>query len=95
MNFRNLVFRPHVTDKKSIQASLDLGGNIFLSVVAGRGLYCTQRESSKGLDYPDSNCFASFECAIIDENGKDEMTVIGWQSREDINKLITKYNTNG
>ena len=42
-------------------------------------------------DYPDSNYFSSFEVAIIDENEPDEFQewqVKGWQSRDDINKLI-------
>ena len=45
-------------------------------------------------DYPDSNDFTSFECAIIDENLDDEFQewqVKGWQTRGDINKLITEY----
>ena len=45
---------------------------------------------------PDSNDFISFECAIIDENLDDEFQewqVKGWQTREDINKLIIEHVT--
>jgi len=93
--FRNLKFRPKKYDKKCIGATLELKPNVFLSVVAGPGLYSTPGGSGvdrdKFDDYPDSNEFTSFECAIIDENLDDEFQewqVSGWQTREDINKLI-------
>ena len=98
--FRNLKFRPKKYDKKCIAATLELKPKVFLSVVAGPGLYSSPGGISKNRDdfddYPDSNEFVSFECAIIDENIDDEFQewqVKGWQTREDINKLIIKYGT--
>ena len=97
MQFRNLKFRPHRYDKKAIQAKLELEPNVFLSVVAGPGMYSLPGGSAdreKFDDYPDSNDFTSFETAIIDENINDEFQefqVIGWQTRQDINKIIREY----
>ena len=93
--FRNLKFRPKKYDKKCISATLELKPKVFLSVVAGPGLYSLPGGINKNRDefddYPDSNEFSSFEVAIIDENLDDEFQewqVKGWQTREDINKLI-------
>ena len=93
--FRNLKFRPKKYDKKCIAASLELKPKVFLSVVGGPGMYSSPggitKDRDKFDDYPDSNEFTSFECAIIDENLDDEFQewqVKGWQTREDINKLI-------
>ena len=93
--FRNLRFRPKKYDKKCISATLELKPKVFLSVVAGPGLYSMPGGINQSRDvfddYPDSNDFSSFECAIIDENLDDEFQewqVKGWQTREDINKLI-------
>ena len=96
MQFKKLKFRPHRYDKKAIQAKLELEPNVFLSVVAGPGMYSLPGGSAdreKFDDYPDSNDFTSFECAVIDENLDDEFQefqVKGWQTIEDINKLIAE-----
>ena len=96
--FRDLKFRPKKYDKKCISATLELEPKVFLSVVAGPGLYSSPGGINQNrdvfVDYPDSNDFISFECAIIDENLDDEFQewqVKGWQTREDINKLIIEY----
>ena len=95
--FRNLLFKPKKYDKKCIGATLEIKPKVFISVVAGPGLYSLPGGSvdaakrDKMPDYPDSNYFSSFEVAIIDENEPDEFQewqVNGWQSRDDINKLI-------
>ena len=93
--FRNLKFRPKKYDKKCIAATLEVKPNVFISVVGGPGLYSLPGGIHKNRDefddYPDSNEFTSFEVAIIDENLDDEFQewqVKGWQTREDINKLI-------
>ena len=74
--FRNLKFRPKKFDKKCIAATLELKPKVFLSVVAGPGLYSMPGGINENRDifddYPDSNDFTSFECAIIDENLDDE-----------------------
>ena len=93
--FRNLKFRPKKYDKKCIGASMELRPGVFISVVAGPGMYSSpgglSLDREKCDDYPDSNEFTSFEVAIIDENLPDEeqqWDVNGWQTRDDINKLI-------
>ena len=95
--FRNLLFKPKKYDKKCIGATLELKPKVFISVAAGPGLYSLPGGSigaakrAKMPDYPDSNYFSSFEVAIIDENVPDEFQewqVNGWQTRDDINKLI-------
>ena len=92
MTFDNLIFWPHKSDKKySIMSSvfLDKEKEIVLSVLAGPNLYCSGREE-KMLN-PTEKDFSSFEIAIIDESKEEsEFDVRGWQSREDINKLITE-----
>ena len=96
--FRNLKFRPQKFDKKCIGASLELSPGIILSVVAGPGLYSSPGGVSLDRevwdDFPDSNEFSSFEVAIINENLPDkeqEWDVKGWQSREDINALLSNH----
>ena len=98
--FRNLKFRPKKYDKKCISATLELKPKVFLSVVAGPGLYSApggiNNNRDNFEDYPDSNDFGAFEVAIIDENLDDEFQewqVKGWQTREDINKLIIEHVT--
>ena len=93
--FRNLKFRPKKYDKKCITATLELKPKVFLSVVAGPGLYSSPGGISKNRDdfddYPDSNDFTSFEIAVIDENIEDEFQewqVEGWKTRQEINSKI-------
>ena len=95
--FRNLKFRPKKYDKKCIAATLEVKPNVFISVVGGPGLYSLPGGIHKNRDefddYPDSNEFTSFEVAVIDENLDDEFQewqVIGWQTRDDINKLMVE-----
>jgi hypothetical protein len=87
MTFKNLNFVPHKGDPKGgIQASLKLGNGKILSVVAGEGLYSTSRDGVK-KPVVDVNHVSSFEVAIIDEVNPN-FEVLGWQSREDINRII-------
>lgn len=95
--FRNLKFRPKKYDKRCIGASMELKPGVFISVVAGPGMYSSpgglSLDREKCDDYPDSNEFTSFEVAIIDENLPEEeqqWDVIGWQTRDDINKLMVE-----
>ena len=87
--FKDLIFKSHPSTRIGIQAVLSLNENIDLSVVAGEGFYSTIRKEAKGMEYPDSNSFSSFEVGIITNN--ESIDVIGWQSREDINNIIKKY----
>ena len=91
--FKDLVFKKHKVTKKAIMASLELKPNVFISVVAGEGMYSTSRKGVRA-ECTKVEDAASFEVAIIDENLSDDeqqWDVNGWQSREDINKLILKH----
>jgi len=87
--FKDLVFKKHKVCK-GIQASLEIKPNVFISVVAGEGMYSTSRNGvKKAVDKVED--FSSFEVAIINENLPDDeqqWDVQGWVSREDIDKLI-------
>ena len=48
--FRNLKFRPKKYDKKCIAATLELKPKVFLSVVAGPGLYSSPGGIGKNRD---------------------------------------------
>ena len=85
--FKDISWKQHRVDKGAIQGLLMLDNGIELSIVAGRFFYSTPR---KDLGTPDA--FSSFEVAVFDTNGNfipaDNDMVLGWQSREDIDKLI-------
>ena len=85
--FKDISWKQHRVGKGAIQGLLMLDNGIELSVVAGKGFYSTPR---KNLGTPDA--FSSFEVAVFDINGNfipaDNDMVLGWQSREDIDKLI-------
>ena len=88
--FKDLVFKKHRVTKKAIMASLELKPNVFISVVAGEGMYSTSKAGNRA-ECTKVKDAASFEVAIIDENLPDDeqqWDVNGWQSRDDINKII-------
>jgi len=79
--FDDLVFKPHVI-RNGVQARLDLGNDIEVSVVGGEGLY--------------GNGTTSFEVAafyktlgkfVPMEDGND---VLGWNSKEEVTKIINR-----
>ena len=80
--FDNLVFKPHAIGRGAVQAKLDLGNDIEVSVVGGPGLY--------------GNGVTSFEVAafyitlgkfVPFEDGQD---VSGYNSKEEVTKIINK-----
>ena len=81
--FEDIKWKQHRVGKGSIQGLLMLDNGIELSVVAGPGMYSLPKDAGNS---PDG--FDKFEVAVIDQDGKFVGDVIGWQSREDINKLI-------
>ena len=88
--FDDLEFTKHSVTNKAIMASLELKPNVFISVVAGEGMYSGGKNGVRGPVTKLSEA-TSFEVAIIDENLPDDeqqWDVNGWQTREDINKLI-------
>ena len=91
--FDDLKFEVHPVTKMGIRASLELKPNVFISVVAGEGFYSGGKNGVRGPVTKVEDA-ASFEVAIIDENlpeDEQELEVAGWQSREDINALLSNY----
>ena len=87
--FKDLKFKEHPL-RVGIQASLELKPNVFLSVIAGEGMYSTSKEGVKKVVSKVEDV-VSFEVAIIDKNlaeDQQELEVKGWQTREDINLLL-------
>jgi len=89
--FKDIVFKQHRLGKGNIQGLLMLDNGIEFSVVAGEGMYSSGKGGvRKPIDKVEDAI--SFEVAIFDQDGKfigaDNDLVLGWQSREDIDKLI-------
>jgi len=92
MDFNNLKFKKH-SIRKGIQATLEIKPKVFMSVVAGEGLYSNGKTGNRAAVSKVEDV-DSFEVGIIDENLPEEeqgWIVWGWQSREDIDKLIIGY----
>jgi hypothetical protein len=83
--FKDIIWKKH-SIPGAIQGLLNLKGGFELSVVAGEFHYSTPREN---LGSPDLH--SSFEVAIFDNDGNFIDEVLGWQSREDINSLLSNY----
>ena len=94
MTFKDLKFKPHpVVKEKGIQATLEIKPNVFLSVIAGEGFYSTARGTGVRGAVTSEKDVSSFEVGWVDENlpeDKQQWEVVGWQSREDIDKLINE-----
>lgn len=92
MRFKDLKFKKHSV-VEGIQATLEIKPNVFISVVAGDGMYSNGKTGNRAaVSKPED--VISFEVGIIDENLPEEeqvWEVMGWQSREDIDKLILEY----
>ena len=92
MRFKDLKFKKHSVCE-GIQATLEIKPNVFISVVAGDGMYSNGKTGNRAaVSKPED--VISFEVGIIDENlpEKEQVwEVMGWQSREDIDKLILEY----
>jgi hypothetical protein len=79
--FDDLVFKPHAMGRGAVQARMDLGNDIEVSVVGGPGLY--------------GNGMTSFEVAAFYKTlGKfvpfDNDDVSGWNSKEEVTKIINR-----
>ena len=90
LDFDDLDFQPHRGTDDAVQATLDFGNGLSISVVAGlkdrRGLYGSVEE---GL----------YEVAIFDENGMIPLSpsddVVGWQSPTQVSILMAKAQSEG
>ena len=89
--FKDITFKKHKLGKGNIQGLLKLDNGIELSIVAGTGMYSAGKTGVRG-SVDNVKDVSSFEVAIFDQDGKfipaDDDMVLGWQSREDIDKLI-------
>ena len=80
--FDDLVFKPHPIGRGALQARLDLGNDIEVSVVGGNGLY--------------GNGKTSFEVAAFYKTLRkfvpmpDGENVSGWNSKVAVTKIINR-----
>lgn len=92
MEFKDLKFKKHSV-VEGIQAILEVKPNVFISVVAGKGMYSTGKTGHRAAVSKVEDV-ATFEVGIIDENldeENQEWDVQGWMNREEISKLIQKH----
>ena len=92
--FKDITFKKHKLGKGNIQGLLKLDNGIELSIVAGEGMYSSGKNGVRGkIDKVEDA--SSFEVAIFDQDGEfiqaEHDMVLGWQSREDIDKLIQAH----
>ena len=85
MNFKNLSFIKHPNINDAIMAQVICNNGKRVSVVAGKGMYSTSKEGVKEACNEVKEA-VSFEVMVGDGD------VIGWQTREDINKILREYN---
>ena len=79
--FDDLVFKPHPIGRGAVQATLDLGNDIEVSVVGGPGLYGNGKTSFEvAAFYKTLGKFVPFE--------NDDVS--GWNSREEVTKIINR-----
>ena len=93
--FKDIEWKKHQLGPGFIQGLLMLDSSIELSIVAGSGMHCSSKDGvAKPVDILKIDEILSFEvCVFNDPNFETEMDdeVLGWQSREDIDKLIIKH----
>ena len=89
--FEDIKWKKHRLGKGHIQGLLMLDNGIELSIVAGEGMYSTGKGGVREA-VNKAEDVSTFEVAIFDPAGNfipaDNDMVLGWQSREDIDKLI-------
>jgi hypothetical protein len=80
--FNDLVFKPHAMGRGSVQARMDLGNDIEVSVVGGPGLYGNGKTSFEvAAFYKTLGKFVPFE------DGQD---VSGYNSKDEVTKIINR-----
>jgi hypothetical protein len=78
--FDDLVFRPHAIGRGAVQAKLDLGNDIEVSVVGGNGLYGNGKTSFEVAAF-----YKTLRKFVPMPDGED---VSGYNSKEQVTKLI-------
>ena len=84
--FNDLKFVKHPMGK-GIQAVLNIEPDTIVSVIAGEGFYSNSKNGNKKSVSRVEDVF-SFEVGIK-RNNDENWEVVGWQSREDINTLLS------
>ena len=85
MNFKNLSFIKHPNINDAIMAQVICNNGKRVSVVAGKGMYSTSKAGVKEACNEVEEA-VSFEVMV--GNGD----VVGWQTREDIDKILRENN---
>ncbi len=84
--FNDLVFNPHANVPNGIQAMLDLGNNVEISVVSMK-----ERDGQYGGLYGDAS-EGTYEVAVFHHNSMIPLSpfddVIGWQTEDEISELM-------
>ena len=92
--FKDISWKQHGLGKGNIQGLLKLDNGIKLSIVAGEGMYSAGITGVRGA-VDNVEGVSSFEVAVFDQDGEfiqaEHDMVLGWQSREDIDKLIQAH----
>lgn len=96
--FKDLEFNIHPWTRTGVHATIDTDKNITISIAAGHGLYSTPGGVNKDEEefklFPTEADFSSFEVGIKDRSlpiQEQEWEIFGWQSREEIDKIIKKH----
>ena len=87
-NFSNLVFNAHANVANGVQAKLDLGNSIEISVVSMK-----KKEGEFGGLYGDVS-EGTYEVAVFQGNAMQPLSawddVIGWQTEDEVSELMRK-----
>ena len=90
--FSDLVFNAHANTPNGVQAKLDLGNNLEISVVS-----MAKREGSFGGLYGDVS-EGTYEVAVFQSDTMIPLTscddVRGWQTEDDLNDLMSSLQGN-
>ena len=84
MRIKNIGFIQHPTIKKAIMAHVITDEGKRISIVCGEGMYSSSRAGNRA-ECTSIEDASSFEVLV---DGDDD--VRGWQSREDINKILAE-----
>ena len=85
MRFKNLGFIQHPHIKDAIMAQVFTDDGTRISVVCGSGMYSSSRDGNK------AECQRVEDASSFEVFVDGEEDVRGWQTREEIDKLLAEY----
>lgn len=85
MQFKNLSFIKHPNISEGIMAQVICNNSKRVSVVAGKGMYSSSKQGVR-------EACTKVEDALTFEVLVDGREVLGWQTREDIDKILQENN---